>query len=194
MATRLPQDILAVALAARGVVDIGLPQDGEPGDTLRALRSLDTHDCPVDLHVFRAELDALMIEEYEENPEVVHAGATASADAGDDVGLREGVLDSLAGAAQEVIEGRGEVPGSASARADQDPPAGGAPQPCGRQAKYPRVGPPDVEDQPGQAIREDTPGYIDKHSRNCSRTGSATITATGAVCAARFASRSGSDT
>ena len=29
----------------------------------------------------------------------------------------------------------------------------------GRQ-KFPRVDPPPVEDQPGQAIREDTPGYI----------------------------------
>ena len=28
--------------------------------------------------------------------------------------------------------------------------------------KYPRVDPPDVEDDPGQAIREDTPGYIAK--------------------------------
>ena len=28
--------------------------------------------------------------------------------------------------------------------------------------KYPRVDTPDVEDAPGQAIREDTPGYIAK--------------------------------
>ena len=28
--------------------------------------------------------------------------------------------------------------------------------------KYPRVDPPEVEDQPGQAVREDTPGYIVK--------------------------------
>ena len=93
MATTLPQDILAVALAARGVVELGLPQGGEPGDTLRVLRSLYTHDCPVDLHVFRAELAAVLLEQHDENPEVVHAGATASAEAGDDVGLHEGVLD-----------------------------------------------------------------------------------------------------
>ena len=30
----------------------------------------------------------------------------------------------------------------------------------GRQAKLPRVDPPPVEDEPGQAVREDTPGYI----------------------------------
>ena len=78
MATTLPQDILAVALAARGIVDLELPQSAEPVDTLHALRSLGTHDCPGDLQVFRAELDVVMMEECDENPEVVHAGATAS--------------------------------------------------------------------------------------------------------------------
>ena len=33
---------------------------------LRALRPLDTNECPLDLHVFRAELDAVMMEEYNE--------------------------------------------------------------------------------------------------------------------------------
>ena len=46
-----------------------------------------------------------MMEEYEENLEVVHAGATASAEAGDDVGLREGVLDLLTDAAKEIVGG-----------------------------------------------------------------------------------------
>ena len=32
----------------------------------------------------------------------------------------------------------------------------------GRKTKYPRVDPPEVEDAPGQAIREDEPGYIAK--------------------------------
>ena len=112
--------------------------------------------------MFRAELDAVMMEEYDENPEVVHAGATASAEAMDDVGLREGVLDSLADAAKEVIGGQGDSPGSASERPDADPPGGGTSAPDGRRVKYPRVDPPDVEDLPGQAIREDTPGYIAK--------------------------------
>ena len=168
MATALPQDILVVALAARGVLDLGLPQAGEPFDALRALRTLDTNDCPEDLHVLRAELDAVMLEEYDEDPEVVHAGATASAQAGDDVGLREGVLDALADAAKEVIGGASDAPGSASADApgsgsalpDAAPLADDALQFPGRRVKYPRVDPPDVEDQPGQAIREDTPGYI----------------------------------
>jgi len=217
MATALPQDILAVALAARGILDLGLPQYQDAHDTLRALRSLDTHSCPLDLTVFRAELDAVMLELSEEDPEVVHAGATASAAAGDDVGLRESVLDSLAAAAQQVIGEHGappvsdsacleaalpaEAPPAHAAAAQQVIGAHGAPavsagecpeaappseaardvseehgaQPVSDSAcpeaalpavaappktKYPRVDPPDVEDEPGQAIREDTPGYI----------------------------------
>ena len=68
MATTHSQNILAVVLAARGVVDLGLPQDMDPANILRAVRSLDTIDCPMDLHVFRAELEAVMMEEYDENP------------------------------------------------------------------------------------------------------------------------------
>ena len=49
------------------------------------------------------------------------------------------------------------VPQALPARArDEDPAV------HGRQAKYSRVDPPEVEDQPGQAVREDTPGYIVK--------------------------------
>ena len=81
MATTLPQDILAVALAARGIVDFGLPQDSDPLAMLRALRPLGTNECPLDLPAFRAELDAVMMEEHDENPAVVHAGTTTSADA-----------------------------------------------------------------------------------------------------------------
>ena len=132
-----------------------------------------------------------MMEEYDENPQVVHAGATASADAGDDVGLRQEVLESLADAAKKVIGRPTDAPCSASARQDVDQPGDGAPEldspadvgkpivgdPAGapgsasarpdedpavhgRQVKYPRVDPPEVEDQPGQAVREDTPRYI----------------------------------
>ena len=75
MATTLPQDILAVALAARGAVDLRLPRDGEPGGALRAIRSLDAHDCSVELHVLRVERGAIMMEEHDYNPELFHAGA-----------------------------------------------------------------------------------------------------------------------
>ena len=188
MATTLPQDILAVALAARGVLDLSLPQNADPAATLRALRSLDTTDCPVDLHVFHAELDAVMMEEYDENPEVVHVGTTAAAEAKDDVEHRQKVLDSLADVAQQVVGGPSDLPGSAGAPLDVDQqgddnpeldamvdveedvvgePTGvpGSASTCpdadrpirGRQVKYPRVDPPEVEDEPGQADRVRAP-------------------------------------
>ena len=61
------------------------------------------------------------------------------------------------------------MPGSASShpqlgeapREARDP-SQQVPQQQQRKLKYPRVDPPEVEDQPGQAIREDTPGYIPK--------------------------------
>eukprot|EP00959_Pyramimonas_sp_CCMP1952_P310475 6497885-Pyramimonas_sp.AAC.1 len=61
------------------------------------------------------------MEECDEGPQVVHAGTTAPAEAGDDVGLRQGVLDSLAHVAQEVIGRPVDEPGSASPRPDEAP-------------------------------------------------------------------------
>ena len=87
MATSLPQDILLVALSARGVVDLGLPQDQAPLDMLRALRSMDDAGdaSPLELSMFCAELDAVMLELPQEEPEVVHTGSTAAMEVGDDV-------------------------------------------------------------------------------------------------------------
>ena len=80
MATSLPQDILLVALSARGVVELGLPQDQAPLDMLSALRSIDGAGdaSPLELSMFCAELDAVMLELSQEEPEVVHTGSTAA--------------------------------------------------------------------------------------------------------------------
>ena len=162
MATSLPQDILSVALCARGVLDLGLPLTLEAQDTLHALRSLAELDSPIDLQSLRGEIDAIMLELTDEEPKVVSTGSIAETATGDDVGLRSDVVDSLASIAEEVIGESGRAPGSAS-----DLPQGDEPHPekvgeQQRKLKYPRVDPPEIEDQPGQAIREDTPGYIPK--------------------------------
>ena len=116
VASSLPQEVLAVALCARGVLDLGLPQDQSAQDILQVLRTLDTDACPSELIVFRAEVDAVMLELSEEEADVVHAGATAAAEPADDVGIRESVVDSLAAAAQEVLGdiGAGSVSDSAA--------------------------------------------------------------------------------
>jgi len=41
MATALPQDLLAVVISARGVLDLGLPQDQSAQHVLKALRTID---------------------------------------------------------------------------------------------------------------------------------------------------------
>ena len=92
---------------------------------------------------------------------------------GEDVGLREETLEAMATAVENIehqASGHAEsaeVPdfdnkrdsgheaatpafGSAEGKTAPDP----------KMPKLPRVDPPPVEDEPGQAIREDTPGYI----------------------------------
>ena len=127
MATTHSQNILAVVLAARGVVDLGLPQDMDPANILRAVRSLDTIDCPMDLHVFRAELEAVMMEEYDENPAGVRWSNRPSRlcwcapeldQQGDDKPDPDAVLD----VAQDVVGKRTCVPSPASACPDEDRP------------------------------------------------------------------------
>ena len=60
-ATSLPQEILIVASCARGVLDLGLPQGLEAQDLAQALRSFADHASPVDLELFRGEIDAIQI-------------------------------------------------------------------------------------------------------------------------------------
>ena len=107
MATSLPQDILLVAVSARRAVELGLPQDQTPLDMLSALRSIDGAGdaTPLQLSMFCAELDDVMLELSQEEPEVVHTGSTAAMEVGDDVGLREGVVDSLASIAKVLVGG-----------------------------------------------------------------------------------------
>ena len=123
MATSLPQDILLVALSARDAVHLGLPQDQAPLDMLSAIRSIDgAGDAgPLELSMFCAELDAVMMELSQEEPEVVHTGSTAAMDVGDDIGLREGVVDSLASIAEALGEGENAAPVSDSALDKEDP-------------------------------------------------------------------------
>ena len=162
MATSMPHYIFSAALCARGVLDLGLPQTLEAQDTLQAVRSLAELDSPIDLESLHREIDAIMLEIAAEEPEVVSTGTVTGTDTADDVGLRADVVDSLASIAEEVLGESGRAPGSAS-----DLPQGDEPLPeergqQQRKLKYPRVDPPEVEDQPGQAVREDTPGYIPK--------------------------------
>ena len=154
-----------MALCVRGVLDLALLQNEEAQAILSVLRSLAGDECPSELRVFRAELDVVMLELAQEEPEIVHTGATAATEVGDDVGLRESAVDSLAAAAETICNSLlPETPVSDSALPLEAPVTASASQQEAarpeRKTKYPRVAPPEIDDLPGQAIREDTPGYI----------------------------------
>ena len=98
----------------------------------------------------------------------------------DDVGVRVDYLDTMEQHVAKcfpnedmLINDQGDdassillpVDTAASQDAVQAPCIAGASQPClagtmNRKSKYPRVDAPEVEDGSGEAIREDTPGYI----------------------------------
>ena len=116
------------------------------------MRTFDTEDdSPVELTAFRGEIDAIMLELSEQEPDVVHVGATAAAEVGDDMGLRENVVGLLASAAETALGGfapwaaqedappaHGEAPVSDSAASG--PASGKQHGSC----KCPRVDPPKV--------------------------------------------------
>ena len=127
MATTLPNDILSVALSARGVLELGLPNNLDARASLHALRSLPAFEWPSDLQSFHTEIDATRMEFDGEDVEVVTTGTVAEAAAGDDVGLRAEMVDSLASVASEVLSAEGKLPGSASCDPDlrERPPEAG---------------------------------------------------------------------
>ena len=104
---------------------------------------------------------------------LVLVGGFSAVPPGEDVGLREETLEAMA-AAVENIEHQAsghaesaEVPDFDNTRDsghEAATPAFGSAEgktaPDPKMPKLPRVDPPPVEDEPGQAIREDTPGYI----------------------------------
>ena len=71
-------------------------------------------------------------------------------------------MDSLASSVQVLAGDENAAPVSDSALDKKDP--GGAPeaQAVEWNTKYPRIDLPEIEQQPGQAIREDTPGHIEQ--------------------------------
>ena len=169
-----------------------MPQT-EWGDELLLLYS--------ELHTVRLLLNV-------EEPPVLFGGFSA-VPPGEDVGLREETLEAMAAAVENIehqasghaesaeapdfdnkrdsggedtdvdagaeVEGHAAVTpafGSAEGKTAPDP----------KMPKLPRVDPPPVEDEPGQAIREDTPGYIAQAFPRLSRTGPATSTVSGEAC------------
>ena len=114
MATTLPNEILSVALSARGVLEFGIPNNLDARASLEALRSLPALELPIDLQSFHREIDAIMMEFNGEESDVASAGTVAGGATGDDVAPRAEMVDSLASVASEVLGAERVLPGSAS--------------------------------------------------------------------------------
>jgi hypothetical protein len=133
-ASAVSDQILAAILHANDAIDTGIPPSVEPGSLLDYLRDMPEADLTEDLTMLHSELHAIRVRDRADDEPIVSAGAVSAVPSGEDVGLRTDALDNLEKNVQEKW-----------------------PQ---RQPKYPRVDPPEVEDQVGQGIPENTPGYI----------------------------------
>ena len=137
MATSLDLARFAVLLHTEGVLSLGFPAAFTVNDMTIAVRSLPIDEWTEDLHMLCSELHVIQAELKIDEPTETAGGITEQPP-DDDVGLRQGALDSLAKEVANVFDG----------------------SPAEARCKYPRVAPPEVEDDVGQAVREDTPGYI----------------------------------
>ena len=170
---------VAVLFHVEEILNLDLSADLTANQMVETVREMAVEEWAADLHMFCSELhvvqDELLRDGGSETME--SAGGISEGKPDDDVGLRQNTLETMAG---EVAAGfgRGEVqevteapsmPGSASntcgvdaAMPVSDSNAGGKAEPSAAKCKYPRVMPPEVEDEVGEAVREDTPGYIAK--------------------------------
>ena len=91
-----------------------------------------------------------------------HRGVSA-APPDDDVGLRQDSLDARADQITKTFADPDSNQDEAADDTERVSGSGSTPLRSDNQApklKYPRVSPPEVEDEMGQAVREDSPGYI----------------------------------
>jgi len=180
-ATSMTQEMVALVLREHDRLELGVPETLNAKVMLTQLKSMPPEDWTSEYVLFRAELASIFLEMRVDEP-IVSAGVISEAPVADDVGARVECLQSMTSAVraqfpnaadeQDSQEAATETAPTLGSAADMaDPTSGGgdasvAPDAplldsaTGRKLKYPRVDPPEVEDRPGLAIREDTPGYI----------------------------------
>ena len=83
-------------------------------------------------------------------------------DSTEDVGLRSNVLEHMAASVKAKFGQENSASQESHEREEKQEPVSDSAPPARapRQLKFPRVDPPEVEDDPGQGIPENTPGYI----------------------------------
>ena len=163
-ATSLEQEAIALVLHEHGKLELGLNAAGDAKAMMAQLKSMPCDEWTLDYTVMRQELSAIFLEMMQDEP-IISMGAMSEPVVGDDVGVREECLNEMEGSvAKRFGGGDGEVdeqPDDATCAASETQPAdsaAGLASASERKCKYPRRDPPEIEDGPGMAVREDMPG------------------------------------
>ena len=142
---------VALLLHAHGAMDLGVPPSAEMENVRRTLGESNEEQWTNDYQMLHCELANVREEQGKDEP-LISAGALTQDGPGEDVGTRSGALDDAAKSVKACAEaGMWDMEASAAEGGDSG---------SSRKVKFPRVDPPEVEDEPGQAVKEDTPGYI----------------------------------
>jgi len=163
-ATSLEQEAIALVLHEHGKLELGLNAAGDAKAMMAQLKSMRCEEWTSHYTVMRQELSAIFLEMMQDEP-IISAGVMSEHVVVDDVGVRADCLDDMEGSvAKRFGGGDGEVdeqPDDATCAASETQPAdsaAGLASASERKCKYPRRDPPEIEDGPGMAVREDMPG------------------------------------
>ena len=177
MTTSLEVVRLAVLLGSEEILQLDLAPELSTDEMISVLRALPVDEWPEDLHLLCSEIN-LIQEELSSDAPIETAGGVSAASPDDDVGLRLGSLDAMASEIAKTFSDLDaeKLNREGAATAAEQVPASGSILPTkafseqgilasgdfneASKVKYPRVSPPEVEDEIGQAVREDSPGYI----------------------------------
>jgi hypothetical protein len=160
-ASSLPENMIAALTHVHGVVELPVPPDISISSVTHFLAGMPPTEWSDELLVLYSELHTVRGLVSADEPTVLLGGVSA-APPGEDVGQREDILEAMAAAvvdvkhqAERCEDVMAEAEGDGAAVPDFVSAQGHLKRP-----RFPRVDPPPVEDEPGKAIREDTPGYI----------------------------------
>ena len=159
-ATALPDLTIAVFMHLCDQFDLGAPPSGDPQDVMTYLRGMPETDWTEDVTLLHSELHVIRTMLSAEEP-MQFAGAVSALESTEDLSLRSGVLDDMAECVTELFGQEKQATtdgGEEDKEMELGPPE--ATKVGIKQLKHPRVDPPEVEDEPGQGIPENTPWYI----------------------------------
>ena len=141
--------------------DLGACPSSDPQDMLAYVRGMTESDWTEDIILFHSELHIIRTLLSEGEP-MQSVAAVSTMDSTEDVGLRSDVLEHMAASVKAKFGQENSASQEGHEREEKQEPGSDSAPPARapRQLKFPRVDPPEVEDDPGQGIPENTPGPL----------------------------------